>query len=214
MTASAPRYGVIRIWSKSPFSIGPSLYNERGADFSRIMNDDVLSRGGFILQKDVVEFEANLAALCRRQICGRSVGRDQRHPLWGCAPAASAPGTKSSSPAIRSSPRPNPFTIRGRDADCRRAGRGRLAGLARSDRSRHHPRTRAIMPVHVNGRVCKMDRILDIAARHGLEVFEDAAQAMGARFDGKGRRRDRPLGHLQLLSVQDSWAVSATPAPW
>jgi dTDP-4-amino-4,6-dideoxygalactose transaminase len=31
-----------------------------------------------------------------------------------------------------------------------------------------------------------MDRILKIADRHGLEVFEDSAQAMGARFDGKG----------------------------
>ena len=42
------------------------------------------------------------------------------------------------------------------------------------------------MPVHVNGRVCKMDRILEIAAAHGIEVFEDSAQAMGARFEGQG----------------------------
>jgi dTDP-4-amino-4,6-dideoxygalactose transaminase len=48
------------------------------------------------------------------------------------------------------------------------------------------PRTRAVMPVHLNGRVCRMDRVLDIATRHGLLVIEDAAQALGATFDGRG----------------------------
>jgi dTDP-4-amino-4,6-dideoxygalactose transaminase len=47
------------------------------------------------------------------------------------------------------------------------------------------PATRAIMAVHVNGRVCPMDAILDIAERHRLQVFEDAAQALGASLDGR-----------------------------
>ena len=48
------------------------------------------------------------------------------------------------------------------------------------------PRTRAIMPVHLNGRICEMDAIQMIAHRHGLMVIEDAAQALGARYDGRG----------------------------
>lgn len=48
------------------------------------------------------------------------------------------------------------------------------------------PKTKAIVPVQLNGRICtKMDKLVEIAKKHGLVLIEDAAQAVGARYDGK-----------------------------
>ncbi len=47
------------------------------------------------------------------------------------------------------------------------------------------PRTKAILPVHIFGNPCDMQAIMDIAARHGLVVIEDACQAHGAMMHGQ-----------------------------
>ncbi len=47
------------------------------------------------------------------------------------------------------------------------------------------PRTRAIIPVSLNGRICHMEKVMAVAERHGLIVIEDSAQALGASLNGK-----------------------------
>jgi len=43
-------------------------------------------------------------------------------------------------------------------------------------------RTRAIIPVHLNGRLCDMDGLIQIAKKHDLHIVEDAAQALGSKY--------------------------------
>jgi dTDP-4-amino-4,6-dideoxygalactose transaminase len=60
------------------------------------------------------------------------------------------------------------------------------------------PRTRAIVPVHLNGRACDMERLAGIARRHKLLIIEDAAQALGAEFD---RRKVGSFGIAGCFSL-------------
>jgi dTDP-4-amino-4,6-dideoxygalactose transaminase len=59
------------------------------------------------------------------------------------------------------------------------------------------PRTKAIIPVHLYGQPADMDPIMALAAKHGLKVLEDNAQAQGARYKGK---RTGGLGHAAATS--------------
>ncbi|MBN1614993.1 MAG: DegT/DnrJ/EryC1/StrS family aminotransferase [Deltaproteobacteria bacterium] len=59
------------------------------------------------------------------------------------------------------------------------------------------PRTRAIVPVHLCGRPCDMDAIMDLASRYGLAVIEDAAHAIEAVYKG---RKVGTIGHLTAFS--------------
>lgn len=59
------------------------------------------------------------------------------------------------------------------------------------------PKTRAIIPVHLCGRVCDMDAIMGIAERHNLIVIEDAAHAIEATYKG---RKVGTIGHMTVFS--------------
>ncbi|PJG52318.1 transcriptional regulator [Bradyrhizobium forestalis] len=47
------------------------------------------------------------------------------------------------------------------------------------------PRTKAIMPVHLTGRMADMTPLMAIADKHALAVIEDSAQAIGSTYDGR-----------------------------
>jgi dTDP-4-amino-4,6-dideoxygalactose transaminase len=59
------------------------------------------------------------------------------------------------------------------------------------------PRTRAVIPVHLWGAACAMDRIMAVAARHDLLVLEDTCQGIGGAYEGK---KLGTIGHAGAFS--------------
>jgi len=66
--------------------------------------------------------------------------------------------------------------------------------------------TKVILPVHLYGQCADMDPIMDIAARHGIPVVEDAAQAIGAEYKG---RRAGSIGRYGCFSFFPSKNLGA-----
>ncbi|MBN1851204.1 MAG: DegT/DnrJ/EryC1/StrS family aminotransferase [Pirellulales bacterium] len=65
--------------------------------------------------------------------------------------------------------------------------------------------TKAIMPVHIMGQPCNMDRFMEIAKEHRLKVIEDACQAHLAEFRGK---KLGTIGDLGCFSFQTSKTIA------
>jgi dTDP-4-amino-4,6-dideoxygalactose transaminase len=146
--------------------------------------NDVLSRCNFVLGTQVAEFERAFAEFvgCQHAV-GVSSGLDAlRLALAGLGigpgdeviiPANTYIATALAVTAQGARPvlvdcDPSTYTI-----DINRIERAITA------------RTRAIVPVHLTGQSADMDPILDRAARYGLRVVEDAAQAHGTRYKGR-----------------------------
>lgn len=166
-----------------PFFDWKALYAERADTFGRILHETAAS-GGFILQSAVDGFESALAEyLGVRHVIG--VSDCTNAMLLGLRASGLEPGAEvilpghsflAAAQAIHhAGGRPIPVELSERD----------WLVDPEAVRAAITPRTRAIMAVHVNGRVSDMDALLDIAAEHGLAVYEDAAQALGARLDGR-----------------------------
>jgi len=64
-------------------------------------------------------------------------------------------------------------------------------------------KTRAIMPVHLTGNPCAMDKIDSIAKNRGLKIVEDAAQAIGATFHNKPVGSWSDLGAFSLHPLKN-----------
>lgn len=63
------------------------------------------------------------------------------------------------------------------------------------------PKTRAVVVVHYAGVACDMDRIMEVANRHGIAVVEDAAQAVDSYYKGRALGG---IGHLGTFSFHET----------
>jgi dTDP-4-amino-4,6-dideoxygalactose transaminase len=175
MTSEIPRTVV-------PFFDFKALFAEDPDGYTKVFHD-TLASGGIILQAAVDAFEQRLATFVG---CGFAVGTSDctNAMLLGLRAAGIGPGdevifcshtfiaTAQSIHFAGATPVPVEMAVdRLIDPEAIEAA---ITG-----------RTRAVMVTQLNGRVCDMARIGTIVDRHGLMLFEDSAQALGAAFDGR-----------------------------
>ena len=165
-----------------PFFNYQRLYSDDRDAFLKIF-DEVGHRGAFIMQKDVTEFEQYLASYTgARFAIGVGNATDGLEFAWMSL------GLRPGDEVICSS-----HTMLATAASIKTAGgipvpvELGLDGLIDPDAVADaiNPRTVGIMPTQLNGRTCDMDQIMALASRHNLFVVEDAAQALGSKFNSK-----------------------------
>lgn len=165
-----------------PFFNYKGAFTAREEEFVAIFRD-IIRRGAFIQQRDLVEFEERLASyLGVRHAIGVGNATDGLLMAWKAA--GLRPGdevifpshTMVASPASVAHCGGVPVPV-----DC---GDDHLIDPEKIEAA-ITKRTRAIMPVQLNGRTADMDRIQAIASAHGLMILEDAAQALGSKFGGR-----------------------------
>jgi len=165
-----------------PFFNYRALFESQEAELTAAVVD-VMRRGAYILQSDLAEFEANLRKLLGvKYAFGVADGTNAL--IIALRAAGIGPGDEVIVPS---------HTYVASAASIHFVGATPVLVECRDDHLIDHDsarkavtrRTKAIMPVQLNGRTGDMDAIMQLATDHGLQVIEDAAQALGSKFKGR-----------------------------
>ena len=167
---------------KVPFFPYSDLFLEDKEAYQGIFND-VSSRGAFILQKELEEFEESLCEFTKSKfVLGMGNATDALEI------GLIAGGLKKDTEVIISShtmiATASAIVVAGAvpiPIDC---GNDHMIDISKIEGAITQ-KTSAIMPTQLNGRVCDMDSIIEIAKKHNLDIYEDSAQALGAKYKGQ-----------------------------
>lgn len=165
-----------------PFFNYRALFSAQEKDISAAVVD-VMRRGAYILQQDLADFESAL-----RTFLGVKYAFGVADGTNALIIALRAAGIGSGDEVIVPS-----HTYVASAASIHFVGATPVLVECRDDhlidpdgvRRAITGRTRAIMPVQLNGRTAQMDEIMGVAREYGLRVIEDAAQGLGSRFRGR-----------------------------
>ncbi len=175
--------------NKVPFVGYKIQYNNLKSEIDSAMQD-VLSRGDLILRKDNDEFESRLAEfLGVKYAVSLNSGTDALFFSLLALKIGERAGGSHSDEVITVS-----HTFVASIAAIVQAGAKPVLIEVRDDftmdvsklESAITQNTKAIIPVHLNGRMADMEKIMEIAKKHNLPVIEDAAQALGAKMKISG----------------------------
>ena len=143
--------------------------------------ETVMKHGRLVLGPEVEEFEGRFAEYCGRKFAvGVSSGTDALY--LGLRSLGIGSGDEVITPSLSWIATANAISLTGATpvfadiADDQNISPESVRRLI-SDK------TKALLPVHFNGKVCQMDKIAEIAREHDLQLIEDAAQSFSARYD-------------------------------
>jgi dTDP-4-amino-4,6-dideoxygalactose transaminase len=165
-----------------PFFNYSHVFLSKEAELLRVIQD-VGRRGAFIMQKDLAAFEANLAVFT-----GAKYALGVANATDGLNIALRAAGVGPGHEVILSS-----HTMIATAAAIHFVGATPIPVECGNDHlidpkaveAAVSLRSRAIVPTQLNGRTCNMNELQAIADKHGLLIVEDAAQALGSKFQGR-----------------------------
>ncbi|KKT89049.1 MAG: pyridoxal-phosphate-dependent aminotransferase [Candidatus Jorgensenbacteria bacterium GW2011_GWC1_48_8] len=140
--------------------------------------DEVLKRGALVTPKDLAVFEEKFAELCEARY-GIATNSGTSALDIALQAAGVGPGDEVITVAHTFIASISTICMTGAKAVLVDVGRDFNMDASKIEEA-ISPQTKAIMPVHFNGRLCDMEAVMEIAKRKGLIVIEDAAQALGA----------------------------------
>lgn len=165
-----------------PFFNYPHVFTSYEDDYLAIMQN-VGRRGAFILQQDIKDFEKHLT-----EMTGAKYAIGVGNCTDGLMIALKAAGLGAGDEVIFSShtfvATASAIHFTGATPIPVECGQDHLIDPV-SIEVAITPRTKAIMPTQLNGRVANMDALQAIADKHNLLIIEDAAQALGAKYKAK-----------------------------
>lgn len=164
-----------------PFFNYPHIFTSQEEGMISVIRD-VGRRGAFIMQKDLVDFESNLAAYTGAKYAVGVANATDAIQL-GLMASGVAPGDEVIFCSHTMVATASAIHFAGAVPVPVEAGADHLINLDDIEEA-ITPRTKAIMPTQLNGRTANMDALQGIADKHGLMLFEDAAQALGSKFKG------------------------------
>ena len=165
-----------------PFFPYSQLFTAQEAELTAVMVD-VCRRGAYIMQKDNREFEAALAKFMNvRHAFGLANGTDAI--IIGLKAVGIGTGDEVILPSHTYIATAAAVHMVGATPVLAELGADHMLDAADVEK-RITARTKAIMPVQINGRTCDMDALQTVAKRHKLMLVEDAAQGLGSKFNGQ-----------------------------
>lgn len=168
---------------KVPFVDLPLHYQRLEPEIKEVIKDVLFSRADFIMRDDLRQFEENIASFVGvKYAVGVNSGTDALH----LSLLAAGIGTGDEVITVA-------HTFVATVAVIVHCGAKPILVDVGDDFNMDveqleqavSPQTRAVIPVHLNGRLTDMEKLMAIAHKNNILVIEDAAQALGATFDGK-----------------------------